>query len=532
MVPSGLLSALGLSLLLGAVSADEPGCEAKCKIAGHCCVGAGSSCQKPSCAMGCIAAAHAHSEAACNASCTAAAPKKSMCSWPLPGTNITFNMCGDCVTETAPSWWPQAAKPTPGTPPGFWPPGYSLPQCGSCETIDNDPAGECKLGCLYTFRPSLKPQPPPVPQPPPARPQPPACGPFPSSQQGDLNPWSGCTDGASLNFSNVFGPNMVLQMAPAKTAVYGPLGSGSSAGAKVSVTVAPASADTVADSYTVSGTVTADGQWKAYLKPTAAGGSYTITAKCDSGCTGSVTLSDVTFGDVWYCFGQSNMALPFQFSYARNATIQKIRAGKVSHISITGLKGNMNTDQPWITLLDAVGGAKNSTMPNYGDIPLDHFSSTCYYFGEGLVEGLAAKDGTDVAELAAAPVPIGLIHTAWGGSMIEQWLTDDAIAECKGAAITAINENLFDANVKPYAGQAVKGWVYYQGENNCGVCATTMGHIVLAGCTSVPSQSASDLVPLAATGPPRQLWHRRPATIGVRMHDAQACGAVPQDLVG
>ena len=53
--------------------------------------------------------------------------------------------------------------------------------------------------------------------------------------------------------------------------------------------------------------------------------------------------------------------------------------------------------------------------------------------------------------------------------MIEQWLTNDVIAQCKGASITAHNENLFDANVKPYADQAVKGWVYYQGENNCGV---------------------------------------------------------------
>jgi hypothetical protein len=327
MAVTRLFVTVAAAALLISAHADEPACEAKCNVAGHCCVGAGSSCQKPSCAMGCLAAAHTASEAACNASCTAAAPKKSVCSWPLPNTNITFNMCGSCVTETAPGWWPATAKPTPGTPPGFWPPGYSLPQCGSCETIDGDAAGECKLGCLYTFRPSLKPVPPQVPQPPPARPEPPVCGPFPSSQKGDLNPWSGCTSNATVAFSNTFGANMVLQMAPAKTAVYGPLGIGASAGAKVTVTVAPSSADTDAESYTVGATVTVDGQWKAYLKPTAAGGSYTITAKCESGCTGSVALTPVTFGDVWYCFGQSNMALPFQYSYARNATIQKIRAG-------------------------------------------------------------------------------------------------------------------------------------------------------------------------------------------------------------
>ena len=37
------------------------------------------------------------------------------------------------------------------------------------------------------------------------------------------------------------------------------------------------------------------------------------------------------------------------------------------------------------------------------------------YFGAGL-RGLL-KDDTR---------PIGLVHTAWGGSMIEQWLTNEA----------------------------------------------------------------------------------------------------------
>jgi hypothetical protein len=30
-------------------------------------------------------------------------------------------------------------------------------------------------------------------------------------------------------------------------------------------------------------------------------------------------------------------------------------------------------------------------MPSYGTVPLDHFSSTCYYFGEALA---AQREGT------------------------------------------------------------------------------------------------------------------------------------------
>jgi hypothetical protein len=314
------------------VEADEAACSAKCTVAGHCCVGAGSSCQKPSCAMGCIAGAVAKTEAACNASCVAAAPKTSICSWKL-NDNITFNMCGDCITEPAPSWWPKSVVPPHGTPPGYWPPGYSLHQCGSCETLDVgggphtnggtvDQGGECKLGCLFTFRPSLKPTPPPVPQPPPARAEPPICGPFPSIRGagpgGTPNPWSGCTVGATLNFSNVFSNDMVLQMQPAKAAIYGYVGNGSSAGAKVTVTLTPAGEPNAAVS--VAATVdVATGQWKAFLKPTAAGGEYTVTAKCESGCaTGSIEpLTGITFGDVWYCFGRECSNIMVLWIHAR-----------------------------------------------------------------------------------------------------------------------------------------------------------------------------------------------------------------------
>ena len=45
----------------------------------------------------------------------------------------------------------------------------------------------------------------------------------------------------------------------------------------------------------------------------------------------------------------------------------------------------------------------------------------CRYFGESLAEKLGSS----------AP-PIGLIHTAWGGSMIEEWSTDEVTAGCKG----------------------------------------------------------------------------------------------------
>jgi hypothetical protein len=46
--------------------------------------------------------------------------------------------------------------------------------------------------------------------------------------------------------------------------------------------------------------------FKALLRPVAEqGGSYTISAQC-TGCsvTDSDVIYDVTYGDVWFCFGQ------------------------------------------------------------------------------------------------------------------------------------------------------------------------------------------------------------------------------------
>ena len=44
--------------------------------------------------------------------------------------------------------------------------------------------------------------------------------------------------------------------------------------------------------------------WKAYIQPKDEGGPYNITLQ-SGGC--QLTISDILFGDVWFCSGQSNM---------------------------------------------------------------------------------------------------------------------------------------------------------------------------------------------------------------------------------
>ena len=54
-----------------------------------------------------------------------------------------------------------------------------------------------------------------------------------------------------------------------------------------------------------------------------------------------------------------------------------------------------------------------------------------------------------------------LISTAIGGSMIEEWMTNETIANsCQNVSIASHNEMLWDNNVVPYLKTTVKGWLW------------------------------------------------------------------------
>ncbi len=100
-----------------------------------------------------------------------------------------------------------------------------------------------------------------------------------------------------ISFSASLGSFMVLQQQPAKACVYGRLGTNGTA-----ATIHVADTGGATPSFDVEAQVTAGGEWKACLLPTAAGGDFTITATC-TGCANATAavLEHVTFGDVWYC---------------------------------------------------------------------------------------------------------------------------------------------------------------------------------------------------------------------------------------
>jgi hypothetical protein len=102
------------------------------------------------------------------------------------------------------------------------------------------------------------------------------------------------------SFAAGFSDYSVLQRETA-AAIYGMPGSPFTLPATVQVNITSTS-DGYAKSYEAKVTKASDhGEWKVVLESKPAGGDYTITAACTSGCSNSssTSIQHVTFGDLW-----------------------------------------------------------------------------------------------------------------------------------------------------------------------------------------------------------------------------------------
>ena len=350
------------------------------------------------------------------------------------------------------------------------------------------------------------------------------------------------TDDQDLSFSAGFSSHMVLQRAPAKAAVYG-FGAGP-------VTVKVVSADSAGlekVSYSVNADAAAkadDGgtpTWKAFLKPMKAGGSYTITA---TGSAGSATLEHVTLGDVYFCSGQSNMALSTHYTFSADTARAAFAGGQYKGLRLFQFGGMaMNTtlasySPRYVTASQSVATdplhgswytAEQSTsvvMSNTSDkvmTAFDTFSATCLYFGLELIDALGDS----------AP-PIGLIQSAVGGSTIEAWQANETRAECTDRMVPHAGLGgghggfpfmqhqpgaLYYGYVTPFVNMSIFGFLWYQ-------CVALMHSFLWAADMKLTCVAGVRIIAacgMSATLPMAQATHARSARwwrLGVR------CGAL------
>jgi len=260
--------------------------------------------------------------------------------------------------------------------------------------------------------------------------------------------------------SNTLGSNMVLQRAPQKAVIWGWT---AKPGATVNCNFNGKKYQTTSGS---------DSSYSFALDPTPAGGPYTITLASTAGDV--ATLSNVMFGDVWLCSGQSNMQMTVDSVFNWTQEVQKaanypnIRLFTVGQgtVSLTPLAELASIEQTW------VGASPNSV----GGGNWTEFSAACWFFGRNLFDSLQ--------------VPIGLVSTNWGGTYIQAWSSPTALSKCNQSSVAEIpydhkssktfvrkslpraNPNqpsvLWNAMIVPYLNMRVKGAIWYQGEANVG----------------------------------------------------------------
>jgi len=268
---------------------------------------------------------------------------------------------------------------------------------------------------------------------------------------------------AELKLHTLFGDHMVLQ-ADFNCPIWGTAESGD----EISVSIAGQKKTAKADG---------DGKWMLKLDPVKAGGPHEMTV---AGKT-SVAVKDVLFGEVWICSGQSNMEMTVQSS---NNFKEEQAAANFPNVRHFAVKKNIQ-----MAPVSTLSGDWKPTTPDV----VGGFTAVGYFFGRELNQKLN--------------VPIGLIHTSWGGTAAQLWVSkpwlegneilkpladgipktienyEKAHASWKEAAEKAKADNkpapkepnkpmpstcLYNGMIAPVIPYGIKGAIWYQGESNAG----------------------------------------------------------------
>jgi len=146
--------------------------------------------------------------------------------------------------------------------------------------------------------------------------------------------------------------------------------------------------------------------WKVELAAMPYGGPYEMIVQ---GAANTISLKNILIGDIWICGGQSNMEMLMQD--VKNAEYE--------------IK---NADCPTIRLLHV-----NRAMSNKPELDVDtsgwtectpqtiaHFTAAGYFFARNLQKEM--------------DVPIGLISSSWGGTVVETWTSMEEMSKLPGYA--------------------------------------------------------------------------------------------------
>ena len=288
---------------------------------------------------------------------------------------------------------------------------------------------------------------------------------------------------AEVKLSSIFSDHMVLQR-DMPIQVWGT----AEPGEKVTVTLGQRTATAVA---------AGGGSWKAALEKMSAGGPLTLAVAGKN----RVEIKDVLVGEVWVCSGQSNMNMPIDWgvfgqwgSPESNEALSKINDPELRMF----LVGDQVANAPAADVPGEWKMAKGNEVLKW--------SAAAYFFGLELRRELG--------------VPVGLVKSAVGGTIIESWTRREALLQAAPAMKASIEQwdrkiaafdeaayqkqlaewqasadkakaegkpaprkpvrtseqnripsSLYNGMIAPLAPYSMRGVIWYQGESNAGNAA-------------------------------------------------------------
>lgn len=210
-----------------------------------------------------------------------------------------------------------------------------------------------------------------------------------------------------------------------------------------------------------SGTAGADGKWVALVGPYPNDYGVPHTLSVSSASQGTVTGTNVVFGDVYLSAGQSNCN--FRLNAVLNASSEGIIANNYPLIR-TFYSASYPTpsatpsDLPVAGSSWVIGSAKNAGA----------FTAVGYFFARNIHQQTGINH-------QGKGIPIGLMKAAYDGRKIEEFLmpaglgaVPEVSALLQNAPNNSLYYDLYNVMVAPFVPYGLRGVVWYQGEANSG----------------------------------------------------------------
>ena len=194
------------------------------------------------------------------------------------------------------------------------------------------------------------------------------------------------------------------------------------------------------------------GKWQVEAQTTGSLVPQTIRIKSK---TSDILLENILFGEVWLTSGQSNMEQSVQ-GYIGQPTFGSQEA--IVHAANNNLRLFTVAKEADTAPREDIGA--HTGWQSATPVSVKTFSAVSYFYGQQLQQILG--------------VPVGMIHSSWGGSLVEAWMSKESLSPIKEIDLTGLDLELgnrfptvlFNAMINPLIPYTIKGALWYQGESN------------------------------------------------------------------